>query len=134
MFFCCCNQRWLVRSMRPQQFGEQLSARVLVSVIDQSDYDTFGAPAGPKKLPRRAPKTDGVPCRDRTTRSRDAVHLLLVASHLFGQTRNSGIGFWPRRVLALIAGNLVIHFLPVGLIFRGARPRRHILRRTAGPC
>jgi hypothetical protein len=53
---------------------------------------------------------------------------------LFGQTSDSRIGFWLRRVLALIAGNLVVHFLPVGVIFRGARPRRQILRRTAGPC
>src|SRR5436190_12761526 len=37
-------------------------------------------------------------------------------------------------VLALIAGNFGIHFLPKGVIFRGARPRRQILRRTAGPC
>ena len=52
---------------------------------------------------------------------------------LFGQTSDSRIGFWLRRVLALIAGNLVVHFLPVGVIFRGARPRRQVLRRTAGP-
>src|SRR6266498_4599713 len=34
---------------------------------------------------------------------------------LFGQTSDSRIGFWLRRVLALIAGNLVVHFLPVGV-------------------
>ena len=44
------------------------------------------------------------------------------------------IGFWLRRVLAFIAGNLGVHFLPVGVIFRGPRPRRHIFRRTAEPC
>jgi hypothetical protein len=38
---------------------------------------------------------------------------------LFGQTSDSRIGFWLRRVLAFIAGNLVVHFLPVGVIFRG---------------
>jgi hypothetical protein len=55
------------------------------------------------------------------------------SGRLFGQTSDSRIGFWLRRVLALIAGNLVVHFLPVGVIFRGARPRRQVLRRTAGP-
>ena len=53
---------------------------------------------------------------------------------LFGQTSDSRIGFWLRRVLAFIAGNLGVHFLPVGVIFRGSRPRRHIFRRTAEPC
>ena len=43
---------------------------------------------------------------------------------LFGQTSDSRIGFWLRRVLALVAGNLGIHFLPQGIIFWGARPRR----------
>ena len=33
-----------------------------------------------------------------------------------------------------MAGNPGIHFLPEGVIFRGTRPRRQILRRTAGPC
>jgi hypothetical protein len=56
------------------------------------------------------------------------------SGRLFGQTSDSSIGFWLRRVLALIAGNFVLHFLPVGVIFRGARPRRHILRRTAERC
>src|SRR5262249_12812656 len=35
------------------------------------------------------------------------------SGRLFGQTSDSRIGFWLRRVLALIAGNLVVHFLPV---------------------
>jgi hypothetical protein len=56
------------------------------------------------------------------------------SGRLFGQTSDSRIGFWLRRVLALIAGNLVVHFLPVRVIFWGARPRRQILRRTARPC
>jgi hypothetical protein len=58
----------------------------------------------------------------------------IISGRLFGQTSDSSIGFWLRRVLALIAGNFVLHFLPVGVIFRGARPRRHILRRTAERC
>jgi hypothetical protein len=53
---------------------------------------------------------------------------------LFGQTSDTRVGFWLRRVLALIAGDLVVHFLPVGVICRGARPRRQIFRRTAEPC
>jgi len=56
------------------------------------------------------------------------------SGRLFGQTSDSRIGFWLRRLLALIAGNLVVHFLPVSVIFWGARPRRQILRRTARPC
>src|SRR5262249_13652212 len=52
------------------------------------------------------------------------------SGRLFGQTSDSRIGFWLRRLLALIAGNLVVHFLPVSVIFWGARPRRQIPRRT----
>jgi hypothetical protein len=37
------------------------------------------------------------------------------SGRLFGQTSDSRIGFWLRRVLALIAGNLVVHFLPVSV-------------------
>ena len=52
---------------------------------------------------------------------------------LLGQASDSGVGFWCSRILALIASNLGIHFLPEGVIFWGAWPRRQILRRTACP-
>jgi hypothetical protein len=35
---------------------------------------------------------------------------------LFGQTSDSRIGFWLRRVLALIAGNLVGHRIEAALV------------------
>ena len=52
---------------------------------------------------------------------------------LFRQTSDSRIGFWLRRVLALVAGNLGIHFLPQGIIFWGARPRRRIFWKAVEP-
>jgi hypothetical protein len=50
------------------------------------------------------------------------------------QPRHPGrVGFWRWRIFLLIAIGLSLLFLPPSIVFRGARARRQILRKPAGP-
>jgi hypothetical protein len=55
------------------------------------------------------------------------------SARLLGRAWNPGVSLWRAGIFALIADGLGLQFPPEGVIFRRARPRRRILRKTAGP-
>ena len=56
-----------------------------------------------------------------------------ITASLLRRPLHRGRSFGPRRVFALIAIGLGFLFLPEGVVFRRARPGRHILRRATQP-
>jgi hypothetical protein len=42
--------------------------------------------------------------------------------------RQWGVGFWFRRIFALVASSFCILFLSIGIVFGGARPRGRVFR------